>query len=444
MNDETLVSTPQKTAVSHPTQDDTQISLMSNKMTHYLITSLLLNNSLRNKVIKLTQEKKKALAPELGIDIRKLIRISSLLDAREKKYQNIFTFIIGVASVVLFLDFGYELAVLVVSWIILAFVYLDKLNVENNWLLGLVKDKKSYALAWFEQTLENNYGAKIPSRPVPGPNQNLVVYDGFVPFVGAGLNIGGWSFPINISHPREDMGQTTEIKAFTFSELYSAIEQMLRKCEFTGFAACDFLFVNGSQVRDFDWILPNIAKPPITYVGTECVEKYRDENDPTIRYYKWMRIQDQRNDLLLSYFFRFSKRGEYLFVEVNRFLLLPLASRYRIVDDVQEPTTFDEEVGALIGKIINSLIVAPFVAIRSIFGVIGRSYSVIADMDLFGNKERKMEAKMKKDRTFNYGSRTTLRKEVSSNSYEHYFLKLDKEMYVQVFEKQFLEALVNF
>ena len=51
---------------------------------------------------------------------------------------------------------------------------------------------------------------------------------------------------------------------------------------------------------------------------------------------------------------------------------------------------------------------------------------------------------MKKDSSFNYGSRSSLREDVSSSLYGHYFQKLDKEMYVQVFEKQLLEALVNF
>lgn len=64
--------------------NETVKSSVSPRIDRLLISALLLNGSLRYKVLRFAEEEPVALAPELGIDLKRLIHISSLLDNREK------------------------------------------------------------------------------------------------------------------------------------------------------------------------------------------------------------------------------------------------------------------------------------------------------------------------------------------------------------------------
>lgn len=425
---------------------EAEISSMPVQIDRYLTASLLLDSSFRQKLIDLIKEKRRALAPELGIDLTKLIRLSYLLDAREKKYQKIFALITIVTAVVMIVPIGSSLKyfILLLYLLVVGAIYFYKSFDQKYNLVPLIKYKAYYDSARLEQVLEGRYKSETLSRPIPDLGQNLVVYQGFVPFVGSGLDLGGWSFPINITRPREEMGQFSQIKSFNLPELYTYIDQALRKCDFGGFTTRDFLFVNGKQVRDIEWILPDITRPPVFRVSETIIREYLINNNPLVRYYKWMRIIDWNNELILSYFLRFSIRGEYLFIEANRFLLTPLDKKYREIDNIQEALEFGEQVSEFIGLIIASLLVAPFVSIASIFTLINQFISSIGKLDSENMDHSKQAAKARKDILFDYGAETSLRSQISSREYGHYFQKLDKEMYIKVFEKQLLESLTNF
>jgi hypothetical protein len=163
-----------------------------------------------------------------------------------------------------------------------------------------------------------------------------------------------------------------------------------------------------------------------------------------IRHYKWLRIFDWDHELILSYFLRFSLWGDHLFVEVNRFLLPPLQETYRKIDQLAEPYGLIEQVGRIGGLLVGCVVAGPFIAIWNTLLLLGRWLKEAAKMDPFDWKRRRRAARIRRETGFDYGAETSLRMQFSRNAYNHYFQKLDHEMYSKVFEKQILEALITF
>jgi hypothetical protein len=421
-------------------------SAMPAPLDRYLAATVLRDGSFRTKLFELVQKERQALAPELGLDLQRLFHLSALVEAREHWYQALFTglILLGLAGWLWFGPTPLGSLILPLTLLATGITYFYKTYDERYHLVPLVKDKQGYDPAQLTQRLEKRYRARPSPRPLPGPDQNLVVYKGFIPFVGAGFDLNGWSFPVNISRPREEAGQRAWIKPFTLTELYAAVDKAIRQCRFESCNSCDFLFVSGKQIRGLDWILPDPAASPVLRVDEEYAHQYLALNDPMVRHYKWLRIFDWHNELILSYFLRFSIRGDHLFVEVNRFLLPPLQAAYRKIDQMGEPYDFMEQVSHLAGLLIGCLAAGPFVAVWKMLLLVGRCLKGLSKLDLFGWRRRRRAARLRRETTFDYGTELSLRMQLSSTGYHHYFQMLDQEMYTKVFEKQILEALIDF
>jgi hypothetical protein len=234
----------------------------------YLAATALLDGAFRAKLFELANRERQALAPEVGLDLQRLFHLSTLVEARERWYQALFGGVVLICLVG-WLWFGPTtpgIFILLLAPLVAGMIYFYKSYDERYHLVPLVKDKQDYDPAQLTQLLEKRYRARPSPRPLPGLDQNLVVYKGFIPFVGAGFDLTGWSFPVNISRPRQEVGQRLRIKPFTLTELYAAVDKGIRQCRFESCNSCDFLFVNGRQVRGLDWILPDPAGPPVLRV----------------------------------------------------------------------------------------------------------------------------------------------------------------------------------
>jgi hypothetical protein len=260
-----------------------------------------------------------------------------------------------------------------------------------------------------------------------------------MPFVGCGAPLGSWSFSINASRPTEKLGRPQKIMPFELIELYQAVEQTIQKSGFEGFVARDVVFVNGRDIRQVEWILPAVETYPESYLNEDRLNSYLGRRDPLARHYKWFQVYDWSNELVVSYFMRLFRSGDYIFVEVSRFLLPPLRDEYRRIDSLPPPTGRTP-----IALALASLLLGPFKAIVEalLFGLdILRS---IEKADLFGFRGRAEEKVIKKDHNFDYGANTSLRSKVSTPFYNHYFQKLDQEVYLKILEKQIIEGINTF
>ena len=407
----------------------------SNHVNRYLIAKLLLDSSYRQKLKMMMDDEHRAFAPELGVNLGQVARVGLLLENRDKRYKTISFWIFLISLIIFFSDSIAGFWIYILASLV---VYYWKTQQENFHLMKFVSTQYNDT-DLLEKELSEKFGARSLNREIPQGEQNLVVYSGFIPFVGSGYDMGGWSFPVNIKKPKESLGAVSELKPFEIEDVYSSIETALFNCELDGLTMQDLLFVNGRQVRDIEWILPSKHSHPVQLVENHFVEEFKQKNDSNIRHYKAIQIFDWGNEIVVSYFLRFSIKGKYLFIEANRFLLTPVAEQYREID-----TYLDPKVQDYLKLAVRSLLIGPFAVFGGALSVLNRWLHFIQDKDIFGFRERRKKSKMEREPFYDYGAANSLRVEASDGRYRHFFQKLDKEMYFKILEKEILDSIVSF
>jgi hypothetical protein len=282
---------------------------------------------------------------------------------------------------------------------------------------------------------------------LPQENQNLVVYQGFSPFVGAGYNLGGWSFAINLTRPKSNaMGETLDPTPFQVCELYATIEQAHQSLEFKGFATQDMFFVNGQAIRDDRALLPRVDGRPIQNLEPKQAAHYVASSDLRIRHYKWLRVHYPDENLVVSFFLRCAIQGHNLFCEINRFVLTPLADIYAEIDR-QKP---GDELKGWRGR-ANSILRTTFNGVGSAFAMWGLLLEwTTSPLQRFfeWRRKRREEENLRKavldNVTHNYGAAGSIREQSSSFQHTHYFQLSDRGMYVKIIDRTILDAIVDF
>ena len=205
--------------------------------TYRLAASLLVNAELRNHIMGMVEQERKALAPELGIDFARLVRLCSLLRARDQKYDSyyllatlfaspFFYYLLNSSSLESPVDF-LVLAIAVLPGILIYFYY--RYEVKANYAPLLVGETPD--INKLETKLRAIYKPEPVGKRLPGPDQNVIVYSGFFPYVGAGIPVGGWTVLIDASRPRTGLNETN---SFSPADVYAAIERQVQR---TGFLA---------------------------------------------------------------------------------------------------------------------------------------------------------------------------------------------------------------
>lgn len=265
---------------------------------------------------------------------------------------------------------------------------------------------------------------------------NTIIYSGFSPFVGSGIDIGGWSFSLNIGRGKEEMGNILEAKPFYIQELYSRIESDIKKLHLEGVSIQEKIFVNGQDIRDNIHFLPDSYRRPLTQVDSSYLKEFMRNKSNTVRYYKSIRILDWQGEIVLSGFLRFLKLQQNLFTEVSFFLLTPLKEEYRNIDKMQPNLSWQNYLELFNYSFVKTLLLF----FSAIFLVIGTLLEPITNW----RQKQAMRKMIRKNPMFDYGAVTSIRELASSTQYRHYFQKLDKEMLIKIVERQILDSITDF
>ena len=269
---------------------------------------------------------------------------------------------------------------------------------------------------------------------LPDASANLTVYSGFSPFVGAGIDLGGWSFAIATDKGRDGLLPAP----FQLNDIYEAVGRSIERLQLSGVTQRDHFFVNGQDVRADNILLPDIYGRPVQCISEGTIERYRAKSDARVRHYKWIHVRDWGGELGFSYFLRCSLRGPTLFVEVKRFLLTPLNDGVRTVDGLGE-STFGEEMSKL-------FVAAPLMGLVSL---ISGPFALVAAFlrgleKVMGGTERARRRIIDANPRYDYGVHTSLRLAYASGNYDRYFQRADSDYYQKILEKEVLDTLVEF
>jgi hypothetical protein len=265
---------------------------------------------------------------------------------------------------------------------------------------------------------------------------NVTVYSGFSPFVGCGLDIGGWSFVVDTRRGREDpIGGILEPKPFHLDELYSCTAQRMRDLRLDRLRTESRLFVNGRDARALRWLLHDPASRPATWVDETVVDHFRRFPSEQVRHYLTVQLVEWGGELVLSIFLRFSLTGNNLFCEASYFLLPPVLERYHEVDDMNGVVDL-RTVGVMF---LRSVVRTPFNLVAAPFAVLYR----IVDRWSRWRERVVTRRRARQCPTFDYGAVTTVRQRSMSSNHRHYFQLLDRIMYVKLVEQQIFDSIIT-
>jgi hypothetical protein len=268
-------------------------------------------------------------------------------------------------------------------------------------------------------------------------SSNVTVYSGFSPFVGCGIDLGSWSFVVDVRRGKEGLdGARLRPDAFEVGDLYGYTLERLNALCIEGLHTESRLFVHGREARGLGWLLPDILDRPLARVEPGAVDHFLRFPTEQVRHYLAMELVEWHGELVLSIFLRFSRTGGNLFCEASYFLLPPVKEEYHKIDDLHATPDLGQ-VARLLGR---SLVTTPFVLVVAPFAVLDR---VLGPLTRW-YREVVARRVIKFSPTFDYGTSSTLRQHAMSPNYRHYFQKLDKEMYTKLVEQQIFDAIITF
>ncbi len=285
------------------------------------------------------------------------------------------------------------------------------------------------------------HGAPVPTDPQlvrridelsRDQHGNLTVYSGFLPFSGAGIDVGGWSFLVDLRKGKEDVfGERSAAHEPTPLELYDGVGRSLSALEMSNLQIRDRLFVSGSDVREDRALLPNPLGRPLSWVDPSVLSHFMDSPTHRIRHYRCIEIIDWRGELVVSLFLRFTTGNGRLFCELSKFVLVPLKEELHRLNSLGGGI----QLKHVLSMVSSSLFAAPGLWVRSP-KIILRPLSRSRDRS---NDARRVE----KDPFFDYGASVTALDRVRSTKYRRYFQRLDKEMYDKVLERTVLDTIAE-
>lgn len=269
------------------------------------------------------------------------------------------------------------------------------------------------------------------ARLVASQRGNLTVHSGFWPFTGSGADLGGWSFVIDLRKGKEEAGERMAPKRVEAVDLYEGVQSALAALELGKLTIEDRCFVNGTDLRGDDALLPSPTGRPTDRVSDAAMEQLIGAPTHRIRHYKCIRVIDWRGELVLSLFLRFSAANGRLFCELSKFVLAPLNHTMHLSDGIL-PKPEAQDIAQMAQL---SLFSVPFLCVRAPFAVLAP-----LGRDLHRDEARK---RARRDVFFDYGAVDTILDNVRVLNYTRYFQLLDKELYVKLLERTILDTILD-
>jgi hypothetical protein len=389
----------------------------------------------RHKMLRFYENSTRATAPELGFDVRLVLLACQIARRRAQRYTML---IAGVTCLVLVLASGMGLGALVAGLLFSWGVYYFKVQRDHTTMTRPFRrdafDSAIVSRSLAPEPLDNRLAEALPSQ-----DQNLLVYASFLPFVGAGIGWGGWSFSTFVDKARSDAGKQVTTP-FTIEELYAAINAGIASLNIPVLRSEDWYFANGADLRGNKDVLYDVDARPSQHLPPELAARYLRGNDRQVRHYKWIRIEDWGGELVVSYFLRCARVGESLFVEARQFLMAPLANKYRMIDSLPESGAALHLTCLLEALVIGAvmLVAAPFLALTTALDNLAKRLA--ANHRRGGGLHRVMQRLTQ----YNYGAVTSLRASLAQPNFLHYFQQSDADLYRKVLERKLLDTIITF
>jgi hypothetical protein len=260
---------------------------------------------------------------------------------------------------------------------------------------------------------------------------NTTVYSGFLPFVGAGFEVRGWSLVVDLSKPKPDLGPGFRPSAVAPSEMYAAVREALQELAIPNLTIEDRLYVQGTDVRNDPVLLPDPTARPVSTVDGSRVQSLIGTSTHRVRHYQCIRVIDWRGELVVSLYLRFPIQSDRMFCEYNNFLLTPLKEELHRADGLGTSVELRQVLAILRRSGLATV------------GLWPRSPQVMLKPLTRTRAASRKQKEVERNPLFDHGACPTALDRVRSTKYRRFFQRVDNEMYGKLLERLVLDKLVE-
>jgi hypothetical protein len=366
----------------------------------------------------------RAAAPEFGIDERLIHRHCRRADLQEfvRNLAMLVTFLIAGAAAVFesdpaglrdYASFGYLLAA--------ALMLAERLYTEHFLITK-----------YFGQSNFTRRGGPILADV---ESQNLVVYGGYMPFVGSGYQHTSWSFSVNLERTHEEFAKAARAESFETRNLLLYVRQRLDRLREMNLRYREVLFADGRLIRESGGRLMQDGRPR-RRISADLMEQLADDPSLGTRSYLCIHVGSWGGELIVSIYLRFKKHESGLFMEASSYVLPPPKPSFFEIDE-QDRELRPKAILALAATVLGQ---TPFVIGYAALQVPARIFAPISEL----LERRRIRKAMARNPRFNFGAYTSVRELGAAQHYRVYFQQLDRERHVKTIEQCVFDAVVEF
>lgn len=444
-------------SISQPSEEDVAAPpVMAVKgrteATRYLCASAHLDEPFCRMVLReLVDQPFRAIAPCYGVDVAAVCR-HALAARRRRLMRDLVLVVVTLFTVLVWtteltdvdwsvgVEFGSVVDLLWPSLLVATLISWGVVSVEQGIKVRVLVDQLSRrhfdpdAVAW-------SAGQRVRRRLeyLDALQQgNVVVFGGYKPFVGSGLELGAWSLAIDISKGLAEplTGTRRTPKPFHAVELHDYLRDALRRLGLRGLSVTDRMFVSGRDAWRDQRVLPEKFAPPVTSLPEDVLREALASQDSRVRTYLCCETTGWSGQLVVTTFLRAMRLRGSLFLESRSFALLPLNKWYQRVDRLAGKSAAVRALLVIargVGGSLPLLVASPW-----------RVASALNDLGTAGRVDAEQRRTISKEEPFDYGAEVSIREITTGEGFRRYFQQLDVIMYDTVVQEALLRGITEF
>lgn len=378
-------------------------------------------------------ERHRAVAPSFGVDLALVLRHCLAARGRHTALRvMVCALVLPLVLAVANFETGIFVAVLIAlaTWLAI-FV--------EAWVGRYRVAARHLSAAYYEPAFATRYlppgGERRVRNVAAAESGNVVVYSGYSPYVGSGYNHGGWSFAVNVSKGRQDLGgRRATPKPFTTESLYAYATERLERLGLDDLHISDRLYVDGERIRDDARFLPERFGRPRAQLTADEMDAASETPADVARRVHCISVDGWGGEIVFTTFLSFMLKGSSLYAEATYCILAPPDAGYRAIDGMDPHPPVGVRVRHAGAAFLDTLKL-PLEALRA-KEILQESWSAWRSR---GRDRREIA----RNPRFDYGARTSIR-ELAQGGYRRYFQAHDRDMFWKIIEREILDAILSF
>jgi hypothetical protein len=271
---------------------------------------------------------------------------------------------------------------------------------------------------------------------------NIVVYSGYAPFKGSGVEAPkwSWSFALNVTQAADGPSDAGPAEPFEATDLHAHVVEAMTNLKLKGLTVADRFYASGRHIIGWPELFfyprqPGDPFPKLRYEIAD-VAALEDKPDELVRPYIDIKFAIWQSELILSVFVRFTRIADYLFVEATYLVLPPIKGSYYAINALNPRPTPHE----LFRLVLTSIARTPVLWLEAPVRVAKWMARPIAR----ARREQQVAQAIRENRKFDYGAIGSVRETGSEQEYAKFFQKMDMERVHKVIDRHLLTAIVRF